>query len=254
MTVPLHPDPADPVTRKSRAVAGMFGAIAPTYDLLNHLLSLNVDRRWRKAAARALAPAAGAFYLDLCAGTGDLALAILSREPAAYLVGADFCRPMLERAPAKARQAGSALHLAEADALNLPFKSGGFDGLAVAFGVRNFEDLDRGFNEMARVIKPGGRAVILEFSQPKSALFGALYRFYFNRLLPWVGRLISRDNHAYGYLPATVARFPGPKELTQKLQEAGFERVSHAPLTFGIAMLTVAEKGRIPIANPPVVE
>lgn len=241
MTAPPRPDPS---TRPGRAVAGMFGAIAPTYDLLNHLLSFNVDRRWRKAAAKALAPRPGEHYLDLCAGTGDLALALLAREPGAKLVGADFCRPMLERAPAKAARAGTSLPLAEADALNLPFRDAAFSGLTVAFGVRNFEQLDRGFREMARVLKPGGRAVILEFSQPRSALFGALYRLYFTRLLPFVGRLVSRDSHAYGYLPATVARFPLPDELAARLQAAGFAEVHHTPLTFGVAVLTVAEKGR----------
>lgn len=229
----------DPTTRPGRAVAGMFGAIAPTYDLLNHLLSFNVDRRWRARAVGALGPAAGKRYLDLCAGTGDLALALLARSPLSRVVGADFSRPMLLRAPAKARRRKVDLPLAEADALALPFKDGTFDGLAVAFGVRNFEDLDRGLSEMARVLKPGGRAVILEFSRPRG-LFGWAYRFYFGRVLPRVGRLVSKDAHAYGYLPATVEAFPGPGELASRLEAAGFGAVSHAPLTFGIATVTVA--------------
>lgn len=231
----------DPATRPGRAVAGMFGAIAPTYDLLNHLLSFNVDKRWRGRAVGALDPAAGRRYLDLCTGTGDLALAILSRSPLSRVTGADFSRPMLLRAPAKARRREVDLPLVEADALALPFCDGVFDGLTVAFGVRNFEALDRGLVEMARVLKPGGRVVILEFSRPRG-FFGWVYRMYFGRILPRVGRLISRDAHAYGYLPATVEAFPGPPALTARLEAAGFTAVVHTPLTFGIATVTVAAR------------
>lgn len=231
----------DPSTRRGRAVAGMFDAIAPTYDLLNHLLSFNVDRRWRRRAVRALAPSPGQRLLDLCAGTGDLALALLEAERSCRVVGADFSRPMLLRAPSKAQRSGVALPLVEADAMALPFRDAAFDGVTVAFGVRNFEDLDRGFQEMARVLRPGGRAVILEFSRPRG-LFGWFYRVYFGQILPRVGRLISRDAHAYGYLPATVAGFPAAPELTTRLEAAGFSGVAHTPLTFGIATISAARR------------
>jgi len=223
----------------------MFGAIAPTYDLLNHVLSLNVDRRWRRRAIQALAPRPGEHILDLCAGTGDLAVALFEAQPMCRVLGADFSRPMLLRAPAKSRRMGLSLPLIEADALALPIRTGVFDGLAVAFGVRNFEDLDPGFREMARVLKPGGRLVVLEFSRPAGSLFGWFYQLYFSRVLPLVGRIISGDSHAYGYLPATVANFPGPPELTVRLEAAGFTGVVHTPLTFGIATISSARRAPV---------
>jgi len=220
----------------------MFGAIAPTYDLLNHLLSFNVDRRWRRRAVQLLAPAPGELCLDLCAGTGDLALALLETAPACRVIGADFSRPMLLKAPAKARRRGRTLPLAEADALALPFRDGVFDALTIAFGARNFEELDPGLREMARVMKPGGRMVLLEFSRPSGSFFGRLYRVYFGRVLPLVGRIVSGDTHAYGYLPASVAEFPPPPALTARLEAAGFGEIAHIPLTFGIATLTFARR------------
>ncbi len=234
----------DPATRHGRSVAAMFSAIAPTYDLLNHLLSLNTDRRWRDRAVRRLAPRPGERFLDLCTGTGDLALAVLARERGCAVVGADFSRPMLLRAARKAARAGAPLPLVEADALALPFRDGSFDGVAVAFGVRNFEELDRGLFEMARVLRLGGRVLLLEFSQPRGSLFGFLYRIYFTRGLPLVGRLVSRDAHAYRYLPATVQGFPPPPVLTCHLEAAGFGSVTHLPLTGGIATLTEAVRIR----------
>lgn len=230
----------DPEKREGALVAQMFNAIAPTYDFLNHLLSLNVDRRWRRVAIRELAPAPGGVYLDLCTGTGDLALALLRRAEARVL-GVDFSRGMMAMAKRKAG-ADPALALVQADALDLPLADRCMDGAMVAFGVRNFEDLDRGFLEMARVIKPGGRAVILEFSEPRGRLFGALFRFYFHRVLPVLGRLISPSSGAYNYLPASVSQFPDADGLRRRFEKCGFLVRSQRPLTGGIATLHCVER------------
>ncbi len=230
----------DPERREGALVAQMFTAIAPTYDFLNHLLSLNVDRYWRRAAIRTLDPVSGGVYLDLCTGTGDLALALL-KKASARVVGVDFSRGMMALAMGKAG-AGAPLGLVQGDALDLPLADRCVDGAMVAFGVRNFEDLDRGFLEMARVIKPGGRAVILEFSEPRGRLFGSLFRFYFRRVLPVLGRLISPSNGAYNYLPASVSRFPDAEELKRRFERSGFLVRSQRPLTGGIATLHCVEK------------
>ncbi len=232
----------NPTTKPGKAVAGMFSAIAPTYDLLNHLLSFNLDKRWRKRAVGALGARPGERCLDLCTGTGDVALAIAKASPHCGIVGADFSREMMVQAARKAGRRKATIPLAQADALALPFRDGAFDAVTVAFGIRNFEELDRGLGEISRVLKDGGRAVILEFSPPRRSFFGALYRLYFTRILPLAGKLISRDAHAYGYLPATVQNFVTPVELAGKLKAAGFASATHAPLTFGIAVLTVAHK------------
>lgn len=216
----------------------MFGAIAPTYDLLNHLLSLNVDRLWRREAVRALDPRPGEVVVDLCTGTGDLALALARRG--ARVLGVDFSRPMVERA-LKKKPRGS-LCLALGDALRLPLAESAADGVTVAFGVRNFEDLPAGLGEMARILKPGGRLVVLEFSTPRPGLFGALYRLYFQRVLPAVGRWVSGVRGPYGYLPATVDLFPDAPAFGDLLRKAGFERVVQRPLTGGIATLHTARK------------
>jgi len=233
-------DLPDPERREGALVAQMFNAIAPTYDFLNHLLSLNVDRYWRRVAIRTLEPVSGGVYLDLCTGTGDLAVALLKRA-SARVVGLDFSRGMMARAIRKAG-AGSALDLVQGDALDLPLADRCVDGAMVAFGVRNFEDLDRGFLEMARVLRPGGRAVILEFSEPRGRLFGSLFRFYFRRVLPVLGRLISPSSGAYNYLPASVSRFPDSEELKGRFKRSGFLVRSQRPLTGGIATLHCVEK------------
>lgn len=229
----------DPARRKGEEVARMFGAIAPTYDLLNHLLSLNVDRLWRHRAVRALHPRPGEVVVDLCTGTGDLALALGRRG--VRVVGVDFSRPMLERALRKDGRRG--LRFVLGDALRLPLQDGSADGVTVAFGVRNFEDLPMGLREMARVLRPGGRLVVLEFSHPRPGLFGALYRLYFQRVLPAVGRLVSGVRGPYGYLPATVDLFPDPPAFAELLRRAGFRDVVQKPLTGGIATLHAARRG-----------
>jgi demethylmenaquinone methyltransferase/2-methoxy-6-polyprenyl-1,4-benzoquinol methylase len=231
----------DPKVREGAAVAGMFSAIAPTYDLLNHLLSFNVDRSWRRAAVKAVQASPRMTCLDLCTGTGDLAFELLKRVPV-EAVGADFSAAMLERAQRKAAYRRLPLRLVRADALRLPFADASFDRLLVAFGIRNFESLEAGFSEMARVLKPGGRAVILEFSMPDRSLFGALYRIYFGKVLPVLGRLISGRKGAYQYLAATVEGFPAPHELARRLALAGLRLREQRPLTAGIATLHVTER------------
>jgi demethylmenaquinone methyltransferase/2-methoxy-6-polyprenyl-1,4-benzoquinol methylase len=233
------------VDKRETRIRRMFGNIAPTYDLLNHLLSLNIDRWWRRCTTR-LAPPAGGPILDLCTGTGDLALAY-DRAAGGKLpiVGADFCHEMLCRAVTKTARRGVADHVRylEADAQKLPFPDNTFQTTAVAFGLRNVTNTDRGIAEMVRVTRPGGQVAILEFSQPRHWLFGGLYRFYFRRILPFVGQLLSRSrDNAYGYLPASVLEFPDGDALAERLRGHGLTEVAWHPFTFGIATLYVGRK------------
>jgi demethylmenaquinone methyltransferase/2-methoxy-6-polyprenyl-1,4-benzoquinol methylase len=211
----------------------MFTAIAPRYDLLNHLLSLGVDRRWRRRAIRRLGWEArpDGTYLDLCAGTLDLAAA-LARAPGfrGRVIGADFVIPMLRLGRAKTGRTSPV----GADALALPFPDQRFDGAMVAFGVRNLADLDRGLAEAARVLRPGARFVILEFATPRFAPLRAAYLFYFRRILPAVGRAVSKHRDAYSYLPESVLAFPEPEGLAARLQAAEFSDVAFERLTGGI--------------------
>ncbi len=213
----------------------MFTAIAPHYDFLNHALSLNIDKRWRKQAIDRLGwqAAPGGDYLDLCAGTLDLAAELACRPGFRGRVwGADFVVPMLKLGRTKARVIPVA-----ADALKLPFPDESFDGLTVGFGVRNLEDIGAGLAEMARVIKPGGRLVVLEFTVPPSFPMRQLYLLYFTRVLPRLGRLVSHHNSAYSYLPDSVMGFPDPPEFSRLMEQAGFTTVNRKLLTFGIAAL-----------------
>jgi demethylmenaquinone methyltransferase / 2-methoxy-6-polyprenyl-1,4-benzoquinol methylase len=239
-TPELLPAPAE----KAAAVQRMFGAIAPRYDLLNHLLSLNRDRAWRRRAVDRLLdgrPAEGLF-LDACAGTLDLGCEIAARRTfAGRVIATDFTFAMLERGRRKAN--GLAMEIACADAQRLPFPDNVFDGAAVAFGVRNLADLDVGLRELARVLRPGGRLVILEFATPSWQPFRGLYLLYFRRVLPFVGRLVSRHGSAYSYLPASVLAFPEPAALADRLEQAGFAApVRWETLTGGIVAVHVAER------------
>ena len=218
---------------KRSYVRSMFSAIAPRYDLLNHLLSLNVDRHWRRAAVARLGWEAkpDGVYLDLCAGTLDLAAALArSTGFRGTVVGADFVRAMLERGRGKAARTRPVA----ADALALPFGDRHFDGAMVAFGVRNLADLDAGLHEAARVLKPGARFVVLEFTTPRSGALRALYLFYFRHVLPTIGRAVSKHRDGYSYLPESVLEFPDPERFAGRLAAAGFTHVGFEFLTGGI--------------------
>lgn len=232
-----------PRSEKADAVRRMFGAIAPRYDLLNHLLSLNRDRAWRRRAVDRLLAAASpdGRFLDACAGTFDLALELACR-PGFHgdVVASDFALPMLRRGLPKLGRAP--LRPVCADALRLPFADGRFDGAAVGFGVRNLADLDAGLREFARVLRRGAPLVVLEFATPAWQPFRVLYLFYFRHVLPRIGRRISRHDEAYSYLPASVLEFPAPDALADRLRDAGFEGVTHETMTGGIVAVHVARR------------
>ena len=218
----------------------MFDRIAPTYDLLNHLLSANTDVRWRNQAARLLALDGSERLLDLCCGTGDLAMA-MQEGGAGEVVGTDFAPAMIELAREKA---GERIEFRVADTTDLPFEDASFDVATVGFGVRNLEDIDGGFREACRVLKPGGRLLVLEFSRPPNPIFRGVYHAYFMIVLPMIGNLVSGGggDNAYTYLPRSVMAFPGPEALARRLQDAGFARVDITRLTGGIACIHVATK------------
>ena len=221
----------------ARAVREMFTAIAPRYDLLNHLLSMNVDHLWWRRASRSFAhilARPGARVLDLCCGTADMALALRRRAAGSVtILGADFSHAMLALAGRKAR---GGVRLVEADALCLPVGNACLDLVVSAFGFRNLVDYDAGLLEIFRVLHPGGEVGILDFGEPKGAL-GKVYCVYFRRVLPWVGTVISGVRGPYSYLPASVERFPQPSQLLERMQAAGFHDLSWTPYTFGIAGL-----------------
>jgi demethylmenaquinone methyltransferase/2-methoxy-6-polyprenyl-1,4-benzoquinol methylase len=228
----------------SRSVREMFTAIAPRYDLLNHLLSFNIDRLWWRRTARAfgrILENSDARVLDLCCGTGDMTFALKRRagKSSPKILGADFSHAMLERAGQKS--AGTSLCWVEADALNLPFPDASFDLVTSAFGFRNLANYDAGLAEIARVLHPGGECGVLDFGEP-GGIIGKLYRFYFRSVLPKIGTLISGVKGPYAYLPASVARFPAPSEMLDRMRRAGFQEVSWTPYTFGIAGLYRGKK------------
>ena len=225
-----------------RAVRAMFARIARRYDLLNRLLSCGVDRRWRRALVRELGDVRGALLVDSCCGTGDLSLALA--RAGARVLGVDFTPEMLSRARGKA--AGGAARFVAGDALALPLGDASADAATVAFGIRNVSDRARGLREMRRVVRPGGAVVVLEFSLPRGRVTGALYRFYFTRVLPRVGGWISADASAYRYLPDTVLAWPTPRELQAEMERAGLERCGYRLLSGGIACLSY---GRVPAAG-----
>jgi demethylmenaquinone methyltransferase/2-methoxy-6-polyprenyl-1,4-benzoquinol methylase len=228
---------------KRAYVRTVFEQIAPRYDLLNHLLSLNIDRMWRRRALRALGwPAApDGRYLDLCAGTLDVG-AELTRQSGfrGFIIGADFAVPMLMAGRGKASPL--ALAPVAADAQQLPLADGSMHGATVAFGIRNVASLDRALAEVHRVLAPGARFVILEFTTPRSAIVRTFYHFYFHHLLPLIGGLISGHRTAYKYLPKSVANFPAEPELARRMTAAGFEEVGWESLSLGIAAIHVGTK------------
>lgn len=234
------PTPGAP---EKAAVRSMFDRIAPRYDLLNRLLSAGTDVRWRRACVDALALPAAALVLDLCAGTADLTLEALSRDPRHRAVGVDLSTAMLRlgaRKLARARADGRA-GLVGGDAEALPLRAEAFDAAMVAFGIRNVGEPERALREVLRVLRPGGRLAVLEFSMPGGVL-GAAYRFYFRRILPRVGGVVSGDGGAYAYLPASVDRFPRPADFAALMERAGFRGVRCRPLTAGVAHVYVGER------------
>lgn len=238
MTASVSPTPGRPEKENVRA---MFDAIAPRYDLLNRVLSMRVDVAWRNAAVRALRIEPGARVLDLATGTGDLLLGALNAG-ASNSAGADLSRGMLRLAgPKLARGGFTPSRVAQADAEALPFASASFDGISIAFGIRNVGDRPRALREMHRVLKPGAPVVVLEFHEPEGP-FGRAFRFYFSKILPRVGAFVSGNAGAYAYLPASISRFVTPDEFRNLMTGAGFARVSSTRLSFGIAWLHVGAR------------
>ncbi|MBA2526392.1 MAG: bifunctional demethylmenaquinone methyltransferase/2-methoxy-6-polyprenyl-1,4-benzoquinol methylase UbiE [Pyrinomonadaceae bacterium] len=222
----------------------MFADIAGRYDLLNHLLSGHIDKRWRRLVARKLRErigSTGARILDVACGTGDLSLT-LSETAGARVVGTDFCRPMLEIAARKTANREPEIPLIEGDALRLPFRDCSFEAVTIAFGLRNLSGVERGLAELLRVLKPGGYLAILEFSKPVVPGFRLLFNVYFTRILPFLGGLISGSKSAYQYLPDSVTRFPDQKELSSLMREVGLESVEYENLTGGIAALHTGKR------------
>jgi demethylmenaquinone methyltransferase/2-methoxy-6-polyprenyl-1,4-benzoquinol methylase len=233
--------------KRNDRIRGMFARIAPWYDTLNHLLSLNIDKSWRRKTVKLAppGPAADGPVLDLCTGTGDLALGYdVAGKGTLRITGADFCPEMLAIARTKAakRGAGERVAFVEADAQELPFPTDHFQLVTVAFGLRNVADTDRGLAEMVRVAKPGGRVAVLEFSRPRGVI-GWCYRAYFKYVLPCIGQLLSRSpDSAYNYLPASVMAFPDGDALADRMRAAGLTDVRFTPFTFGIATLYIGTK------------
>lgn len=234
---------------RNRSIGEMFSSIAPSYDFLNRLLSLGTDRRWRREAVAWIKPETGGVHLDVATGTAGVALEIFRQKgTGAFVTGVDISAGMMRIGREKVAQAGLAGRMAfvQAPGESLPFRDAVFDSASIAFGIRNVVQRERGLKEMCRVVKPGGRLVILEFSQPESALFGTLYRFYFTMVLPRLGGLFS-SRKAYTYLPDSVRDFPPPREFAEMIREAGCDPVTFRPLTRGIVTLYVGVKRQHPV-------
>jgi len=232
--------------KSTARIQEMFGLIAGRYDFLNRLLSLGIDRSWRRRTVKLVPPVGDAPILDVCTGTADLALAYwrASKDNTA-IVGTDFCQPMLAIAQEKCRRAGALgqITLLEADTLRLPFPDNTFQIVSVAFGLRNVADTDAGLREMVRVCQSGGRVAILEFSTPTAWPLGAMYGWYFQHVLPRIGQALARNRQAaYNYLPQSVGRFPQGDALAERMRTAGLGEVKYWPFTFGVATLYWGQK------------
>ncbi len=232
-------NPYDNHRPKGEQIGEMFDNIAPAYDRLNDIMSFGIARTWRRAAVRRVRQAGACRILDLATGTADLAIAMARRMPQARVTGGDISEGMLALGRVKVERAELAdrITLVPARAEKLPFADGEFDTVTASFGVRNFADIERGLAEMVRVLEPGGRVYILEFSTPRSKIFGTLYRFYFNRILPWIGGMVSKDRRAYTYLPGSVSEFPAPAEFVRMMGRAGFTECCAKALTGGVAYI-----------------
>ncbi|MGH9745613.1 MAG: bifunctional demethylmenaquinone methyltransferase/2-methoxy-6-polyprenyl-1,4-benzoquinol methylase UbiE [Candidatus Acidiferrales bacterium] len=250
--------------RESAArVRDMFSDIAPRYDLLNHLLSFSLDHRWRRLTAekfRRIYRRTDARILDLCCGTGDLAFALdaervdVIRDSTAHrvpIIGCDFALPMVERAKRKARSDSHSAIFVGADALKMPFADASFDLVTTAFGFRNLANYEQGLLEIARILRPGGKLAILEFSEPRNTAIAAAYRLYFKRILPFIGGIVSGNGAAYAYLPSSVAKFPTPLELAALMRKTGFTEIRYESWNFGSVVL---HTGRTPAPEKPIVE
>ena len=225
--------------KHAEAVREMFSGIATKYDFLNHFLSVNIDKKWRRLVAKKLKSVlenADALVLDVACGTGDLSLE-LQRNAAAKVIGTDFCRPMLDIAFDKNEQVETKIPYLEADGMNLSFADETFEAVTIAFGLRNFSNWQNGLIELRRVLKTGGKLVILEFSTPLIPGFRQAFQFYFSNILPRIGGVVSGSRGAYEYLPDSVARFPDQKNLVKMMQETGFAEVEYKNLTGGIAAI-----------------
>jgi demethylmenaquinone methyltransferase/2-methoxy-6-polyprenyl-1,4-benzoquinol methylase len=234
------------VSKNPDRIAGMFDAIAPRYDFLNHLLSAGIDRHWRSRAIRSLRLTGRERVLDLCTGTADLAIAARqARPPAARVVGIDFAGAMLQIGAQKIRRAGlsGGIALARGDAMRIPVADASVDAVTIGFGIRNVEEPERALRDVARVLKPGGRLIVLEFAIPTAPLFRAVYLSYFRHILPRIGRAVSRHDAAYGYLPASVGAFASPDAFMALLRNVGFREVSADPMTFGSVYMYTAQRG-----------
>jgi demethylmenaquinone methyltransferase/2-methoxy-6-polyprenyl-1,4-benzoquinol methylase len=233
------------LNKSPERISGMFDAIAGQYDFLNHLLSAGIDRRWRTRAIRSLQLKGSEQVLDLCTGTGDLAIAALDASPAARrVVGVDFAGAMLRVGleKARARALGSRLDLVRGDATRVPAATASVDAVTIAFGIRNVQDTAAACGEILRVLRPGGRLAVLEFAIPTTPGVRAAYLWYFNHVLPRIGKIVSRHNAAYGYLPASVGAFATPDEFVKILRHSGFAEIQAVPLTFGIVYLYTARR------------
>ncbi len=233
-----------PPDKTPSRIAGMFDAIAPRYDLLNHLLSAGLDRRWRATAVAALGLPDGARVLDVCTGTGDLAIAAVQGGTNVSVVGVDFAAEMLRLGREKVRAGGlaRAIRLVRGDATRIPLADRTCDAATIGFGVRNVADPEAVLADIARALRPGGRLAILEFGQPRIPGIRTLYLWYFRYVLPLVGRAVSKHDSAYSYLPASVGNFPPPPEFARLIESCGFRDVRAVPLTFGIVYLYMAER------------
>ena len=229
----------------SRWVRGMFGKIAGRYDLLNHLLSFNLDKRWRGRMVQRVGTILrdpNALVLDLCCGTADVLLLMEQQGRGARVIGSDFCHPMLVEAQRKIAIRKLKSPLFEADTLALPLQSASVNLITVAFGFRNLANYRTGLDELARVLRPGGTLAVLEFSQPTNQLFGRLYGFFSARVLPIVGGLISGSSDAYSYLPESIRKFPCAEDLAEQMRSVGFSAVEFERMTFGAVALHLAKK------------